>query len=437
MENKPEWKNANIGIVVLARLNSKRLKHKVLSLIGNKMAIEILLDNVINSHYPVILAIRENKEDDILEKIATEKGVQVYRGQDDSPLHRLAECSKEFDYVVRVTSDDILIDQIIMNNMIKFCINGNNEYVYVKKILEGVGVEIIKSTVLQKVANEIQDDIEYISYPIKEKFRTKQYYPPPEYQFPYRLTLDYEEDLMLLRLVYASLSHPIGTLDIINFLKSHPYFTQINRLPTVTIYTSCYNQSEYIIDCLNSIMGQTYNDFELLIFDDCSTDDTPKKLLNWYSELELCNTNKVKIIRNLTNLGLPGTCNKALEKSRGKYIIRIDSDDIMLENCLQKMVDLIKYDNTHAVYSGFKEVDENLDEFEISEPDFKHAGCVLFSRFACNELKFKDGIQYLEGKEFFNRFNKQYKYSTILEPLWLYRQHRDQRSKHKDHPDNE
>ena len=113
----------SIGLIITARVKSSRIKEKVLQKIGTKTTIEILLDHVIpnDNYYSVVLAIPENEDDDILQEIAEKKGIDFYRGQDNSPLHRIYECAKMygFDHIVRVTADDILIDQQLPNVIAK------------------------------------------------------------------------------------------------------------------------------------------------------------------------------------------------------------------------------------------------------------------------------------------------------------------------------
>ena len=262
----------NVGIVVCARVKSSRIYQKVLQKIKGKHTIEILLDHVINDRYPVVLAIPENKDDDILETIGIDKGVEVYRGEDDSPLHRLTAVANEynFDYVVRVTADDILIDLSILFDQIKFTLRGergkSHEYVYCRRCPEGVAAEVIKADVLNKVVSELGDKpVEFISYYIKGKYRTKEYYPRFEYQHPYRLTMDYPEDLTLLSVLFASLPDGFGTLDFLNYLHQHKYLLQINRLPAITVYTCNYNTGRYVLDTINSVLAQDLEDFEYII----------------------------------------------------------------------------------------------------------------------------------------------------------------------------
>ncbi len=430
---------SDVGIIITARLKSGRLKEKALQKINGKPTIEILLDRIINNKYPVVMAIPKNRDDDILETIAFEKGVEIYRGDDNSPLHRLTNCANyyRFDNVVRITIDDILIDLTVLFNQIKFHLRGGHDYTYCRRIPEGCAAEVIKTSVLDEVVNKVGNKpVEFTSYYIKNKYNTFEYFPDMEYQFPYRLTMDYEEDLMLLRLIFACLSEPIGTLDIINFLKRHKYFLQINRLPVVTLYTCNYNTSKYITDTIFSVLTQTFTEFEYIIIDDCSTDDSMNKITEYYSKLKRPQQNKIKIIRNDKNRGLPVCSNMALEMARGKYIMRIDSDDVIKDDILDLMLDSISFEGTQACLSGYFQVDENLQKTGQVKENMFHPACALISTWTANELKYQEGLQYLEGKDFWDRFKRKYKYSFLPEPLWKYRTRPGQKTQEKQHPNN-
>jgi len=426
-------KENKVGLIVTARIKSSRIPNKVLQEIKGQKTIEILLDNLSNKIYPVILAIPENSDDDMLQEIGDTKGVEVYRGQDDSPMHRLLAVAKEYGFedIVRITADDILIDQMLLRRQIDFHLKGGYDYTYMIRCPEGIAGEVIKTSALEKAVENIGDEpIEFVSYYLKTKeFNIKEYYPPFEYQFSFRLTMDYVEDLMLLKEVYSSLAEPFGTLDIINFLKSHKYLMQINHLPKITVYTCNYNMSDYIVQCIDSVVAQTFEDWEYLIIDDCSTDKSLERIVEYYSSLPLDIQKKIKILRNNENIGLPASCNKMLKMSRGKYIIRVDADDMFDIGALNKMHYEIRLDdNIEGLISGYAKVDESGDPLITIEENHWHPGCCLLSKKAVNELRYKEHLEHYEGLDFFNRFNELYHIKFIPDILWNYRQHDNQKS---------
>jgi len=435
----------SIGLIVTARVKSSRLQEKVLQEINGRRTIDILLDHVIptDDKWPVVLAIPESSDDDILEEIANERGIQCYRGQNDSPLHRLYECAyiNEFEHVIRVTADDILIDQALLRAQINFHIKGNNDYTYMRRCPEGVAAEIIRTDALKAVIDKVgRKPVEFVSYYLKTNdFRYMEYFPPSpgnEFQFSFRLTMDYYDDLILLRVIHSVLKQPFGTLDIINFLKQNKYLLNINKLPEVTVYTCNYNTAKYVKDCIESVMSQSFKDFEFIIIDDCSTDNSMNVITEKVSEYGRDERFKIQIIRNSENMGLPACCNKILSLARGKHIIRIDSDDILAPNAIERMLEQTRIEDTAGCITGYYNAKEQLSiTSETLTNEWHPAGCLL-NTWTVNELKYKEELEYLEGDDFFKRFKRDYKISFIPEPLWTYRSRPGQKTQQKEHPNN-
>jgi glycosyltransferase involved in cell wall biosynthesis len=90
--------------------------------------------------------------------------------------------------------------------------------------------------------------------------------------------------------------------------------------PRVSVFIPVHNREHYVAVAVNSILAQTFTDFELIVVDDGSTDRTPE-VLSRYSDPRL------RIARNPSNLGIPATRNHGLELARGEYIALLDSDD--------------------------------------------------------------------------------------------------------------
>lgn len=97
---------------------------------------------------------------------------------------------------------------------------------------------------------------------------------------------------------------------------------------------SVYNGELYLREAIDSILNQTFNDFEFLIIDDASTDSTPEILCSYHDP-------RIRIIRNTENLGLTKSLNKGLKLAKGEYIARMDADDISLPERFDKQVDFL------------------------------------------------------------------------------------------------
>ncbi|MCP4649747.1 MAG: glycosyltransferase [PVC group bacterium] len=430
----------NIGIIITARVKSNRLKEKVLQEINGLTTIEILLNHVINDRYPVILAIPKNKDDDRLAEIAERKGVEVYRGEDDSPLHRLVACAEQngFDHVVRVTADDILIDLSLLFLQIDFHLGRDyRDYTYMSRCPEGVAAEVIKVDALQKIVSEVVAPVEFISFYLKRpEFNYIEFYPPMEYQHSFRLTMDYEEDLKLLRTLFSLLRNP-GTLDIVNLLKQNKYLLRINHLPKVTIYTPNYNTSKFIIETMKSVLFSIYTDFEYIVVDDGSTDNSCNVISEFLGKLDFRDRQKITFIRNPTNQGQASTSNKVLEMARGKYIMCVDSDDLLLPDALGTMVEIIEAEHADVILGGYERINEVGEKTGESEKhNDKHLGCGLVVRRTINELKFSENIPYEVGTDFLNRLKNGCNITYINDIVWQYRKRQGQLTQNSDHPEN-
>lgn len=106
-----------------------------------------------------------------------------------------------------------------------------------------------------------------------------------------------------------------------------------NNSPLVSIVLPMYNAAKYIKECVDSILAQTYSDFELLIIDDGSTDDSVK-IVETYKD------SRIRLIRNSHDF--IASLNKGIVESRGKYIARMDADDKMKPHRLEKQVEVME-----------------------------------------------------------------------------------------------
>ena len=126
--------------------------------------------------------------------------------------------------------------------------------------------------------------------------------------------------------------------------------------PLVTVICLCYNQGAYVVESLNSIISQSYSSIELIIADDCSTDNSKKVIEEWLLEHP-----NVAFIANETNLGNTTTFNKTLKIAKGEYIIDLAADDILLPNCVKKQVEKFNsstYKNLGIVYGNAEIIDD-------------------------------------------------------------------------------
>lgn len=118
--------------------------------------------------------------------------------------------------------------------------------------------------------------------------------------------------------------------------------------PLVSILMPAYKTASYLREAVDSMLAQTFKDFELIVLNDCSPDDT-EEILDTYDDPRIVRYKGEK------NVGLSNVLNVGLEMARGKYIARMDSDDISLPKRLQIQVDFLEsHPNIDLVSVGMK-----------------------------------------------------------------------------------
>lgn len=110
-----------------------------------------------------------------------------------------------------------------------------------------------------------------------------------------------------------------------------------------SIIMSTYNHEKSLVQSINSILNQKYEDFEFLILNDNSTDGT-KEVLDKFKKKD----SRIKVLNNYKNLGLTKSLNILIKESEGSLIFRQDSDDISLPNRLMKQVSILRHPKNHA-----------------------------------------------------------------------------------------
>ncbi|MDW8851800.1 glycosyltransferase [Flavobacterium sp. MMLR14_040] len=133
----------------------------------------------------------------------------------------------------------------------------------------------------------------------------------------------------------------------------------MQNLPLVSIICLCYNHENFVVESLNSVLSQSYENIELIIIDDFSNDSSRKTIKNW-----LENHPDIKFIANESNLGNTKTFNKALQFAKGGYIIDLAADDILLPNCVETQVNTFlnsKQKKLAIVYGNTEVISENKD----------------------------------------------------------------------------
>jgi glycosyltransferase involved in cell wall biosynthesis len=105
-------------------------------------------------------------------------------------------------------------------------------------------------------------------------------------------------------------------------------------MPFVSVLMPCYNAERFLQDAINSIINQTFTDFELLIIDDCSCDGS-LEIINRFCAAD----QRIVLIQNSTNSGVVEALNRGIKLTKGQFIARMDADDISHPQRLEKQID--------------------------------------------------------------------------------------------------
>lgn len=127
----------------------------------------------------------------------------------------------------------------------------------------------------------------------------------------------------------------------------------------VSIIMPSYNTGKYIKDAIYSVINQTYQNWELIIIDDCSSDDT-------IAIIKQISDSRIVLLQNKINSGAAVSRNYGLRESKGKWIAFLDSDDLWLEDKLQKQIRFMKENEISFSYTSYTEIDSNSNKTGVS-----------------------------------------------------------------------
>lgn len=208
-------------------------------------------------------------------------------------------------------------------------------------------------------------------------------------------------------------------------------------MPKISVIMPAYNAEKYIAEAIESILGQTFGDFEFIILNDCSTDRT-EEIIRSYTD------SRIVYLKNEQNMGVAATLNRGLSVAKGEYIARMDADDISLPERFEKQVAFLDKDPAVAVLGT------GLERFDASgslgilqpatDPEQMHIdllfSCglahpsVMMRASAVRELGGYDlAFEGLEDYELWCRVARKYQVTTLPEVLLRYRIHSAQVTK--------
>lgn len=196
---------------------------------------------------------------------------------------------------------------------------------------------------------------------------------------------------------------------------------------------SVYNGADYLAQAIDSILQQTFTDFEFIIVDDASTDDT-LKVLKRYSDA------RIQLLQNDTNLGMTKSWNRGLEIARGEFIARQDADDISLPDRFSKQISHMEQNPEIVLCGTFYEVvgsnGESMETYRLPVHDsairwqmlfhnsFAHTSVIFrLDTVRKNQLSYPDAYLVAADYRLWSRLLQQGKVINLPYVLVKYRRH--------------
>jgi len=198
----------------------------------------------------------------------------------------------------------------------------------------------------------------------------------------------------------------------------------------LTVLLPVYNAEAYIAEAIESILSQTFGDFELLIINDGSTDSSPQIIGSFHDE-------RIHFVNNQSNLKLIATLNRGIDLAKGKYIARMDADDVSLPQRLRKQVDFMEAHPDVGVcgswfesFGGqrkvveYPEKDEDIRIMMLYQTPFCHPS-VIFRKEVFNKhgIRFLPEFIHAEDYEVWVQLADRTRFANIPEALLRYRLH--------------
>lgn len=210
--------------------------------------------------------------------------------------------------------------------------------------------------------------------------------------------------------------------------------------PMISVICPVYNMAAYIDEAIQSVLDQTYTDFELVLIDDCSTDNS-MEIMQGYAAKD----QRVKIFSTPTNSWAHAAGNVGLDHAQGKYIAILDSDDILVLDRFEKQVTFLeenpdydvlggwmkKFGDSDSVMKTFQSEDLKIRMGQIFDSTMGH-GTAMIRRDVIEKhnIRYDTNIFYAHDYHFFTQlaFKANAKFTSLPYIVYLYRWHAQQTS---------
>ncbi|NFO86965.1 glycosyltransferase family 2 protein [Clostridium botulinum] len=182
----------------------------------------------------------------------------------------------------------------------------------------------------------------------------------------------------------------------------------LNLKDLVSIIIPVYNSSKTIKETIKSVLVQNYKKFEIIVIDDCSTDES-FEILKCLSDKD----KKINLYRNKKNLGVSKTRNLGIELAKGEFICFLDSDDIWNPLKLEEQIKYINKQNSDICYTSYEMIDTFTGDksIRIIPKDINYKGLLKENIICCSTIMIKSNLL----KE--NKFEENFFHEDFV--LWL------------------
>lgn len=197
----------------------------------------------------------------------------------------------------------------------------------------------------------------------------------------------------------------------------------------VSIITPNYNCARFISQTIESVLAQTYANWEMLIVDDCSTDGSYEIALEYAAK-----DSRIKVFRNEQNSGAAISRNRAIEESKGEYLAFLDSDDLWMPEKLEKQIAFMHENNCDFSFTEYEHIDEESNSLLKVARVIKHLtytkmmfhcfpGCltVIYNQNAVGKVYARDIKKNNDNALFYPVLRKCHNAMGMSEVLGLYR----------------
>lgn len=207
----------------------------------------------------------------------------------------------------------------------------------------------------------------------------------------------------------------------------------------VSVIMPSYNHEAYIGKAIESVLVQSMGDFELIIVDDCSKDNSREEIERYKVE-----DHRIRTVYHSRNFGIAQTMNDGIDKATGKFVAFIDSDDLWKEKKLERQLDLLKKNENLILWSDGELIDGKDNHFgegfvklfgaedrrksgnileDLLLYNFIFGSSIIFKRKNAANIRFNCQLKYLNDYLFYVELAEHYAYYFIKEPLSKYRIH--------------